>query len=124
MTVIRTWAFCDGSEWNALQPAPGEWDERVFAALDWVLAQAGARGLRAVLALTNYWEAYGGIKQYVRCGPCDLQCSKAVPVLTKSWKGMGAPSCMSGAVLPFLWDGNNHLYTRLVFVPMCLRLKF
>ena len=66
LSVLRTWAFCDGSEWNALQPAPGEWDERVFAALDWVVAQAGARGLRLIFALTNYWAAYGGIKQYVR----------------------------------------------------------
>ena len=66
LTVIRTWAFCDGAEWNALQPAPGEWDERVFAALDWLLAEAGTRGLRVILALTNYWAAYGGIKQYAR----------------------------------------------------------
>ncbi|KAK9846590.1 hypothetical protein WJX81_007289 [Elliptochloris bilobata] len=66
LSVVRTWAFADGAEWNALQPAPGEWDERIFAALDWVLAQAGARGLRMILVLTNYWEAYGGIKQYVR----------------------------------------------------------
>ena len=66
LSVLRTWAFCDGAEWNALQPAPGEWDERVFAALDWVVAQTSARGLRLVLALTNYWAAYGGIKQYVR----------------------------------------------------------
>ena len=66
LSVLRTWAFCDGSEWNALQPAPGEWDERVFGALDWVVAQAGARGLRLIFALTNYWAAYGGIKQYVR----------------------------------------------------------
>ena len=21
--MIRTWAFCDGQEWNALQPQPG-----------------------------------------------------------------------------------------------------
>lgn len=23
LTVVRTWAFCDGDEWNALQPSPG-----------------------------------------------------------------------------------------------------
>ena len=66
LSVLRTWAFCDGAEWNALQPAPGKWDERVFGALDWVVAQAGARGLRLIFALTKYWAAYAGIKQYVR----------------------------------------------------------
>ncbi len=75
LTVIRTWAFCDGAEWNALQPAPGEWDERVFAALDWLLAEAAARGLRVVLALSNYWAAYGGVKQYVRRAAPHAQCS-------------------------------------------------
>lgn len=24
LTVVRTWAFNDGPEWNALQPAPGQ----------------------------------------------------------------------------------------------------
>lgn len=24
LSVIRTWAFNDGNEWNALQPAPGK----------------------------------------------------------------------------------------------------
>ena len=23
LTAIRTWAFCEGKEWNALQPSPG-----------------------------------------------------------------------------------------------------
>lgn len=23
ITAIRTWAFCEGDEWNALQPKPG-----------------------------------------------------------------------------------------------------
>ena len=25
LTAIRTWAFCDGDEWNALQPKAGRW---------------------------------------------------------------------------------------------------
>ena len=24
LTVVRTWAFCDGEEWNSLQPTPGK----------------------------------------------------------------------------------------------------
>lgn len=41
-------------------------DERVFAALDWVIAEAAARGIALSLPLLNYWAAYGGVPQYVR----------------------------------------------------------
>ncbi|KAL3156379.1 hypothetical protein ABBQ38_000693 [Trebouxia sp. C0009 RCD-2024] len=64
--VVRTWAFNDGKEWNALQPAPGQFDERVFSGLDFVLAEAGRRGLKLILALTNYWTPFGGMTQYVK----------------------------------------------------------
>ncbi len=64
-TVVRTWSFCDGAaRWSALQPRAGEFEERVFRALDAVVAGAAARGLRLLLALTNYWEDYGGMRQY------------------------------------------------------------
>ena len=62
----RCRAAGDGPEWNALQPEAGAFDERVFAALDWVLAEAGARGIHLCLPLLNNWGAYGGIPQYVR----------------------------------------------------------
>ncbi len=59
VNVVRTWAFCDGSRAGALQPSAYTRDERVFRALDGVLAQARARDLRLVLVLTNYWQDYG-----------------------------------------------------------------
>jgi mannan endo-1,4-beta-mannosidase len=67
VTVIRTWAFADGpNQWNALQPKPGVYDERVFKALDRVIMEAGKRKLRLLLVLTNYWPEYGGMECYVR----------------------------------------------------------
>lgn len=67
LTVIRTWAFNEGAaQWNALQPAPGQFCDRVFRALDWVVAEAGRRGLKLLLNLTNYLPDYGGMLQYVR----------------------------------------------------------
>lgn len=30
LTVLRTWAFADGPQWNAIQPALGILDERVL----------------------------------------------------------------------------------------------
>lgn len=37
----------------------------MFQGLDWLLAEARARGLRLLLNLTNYWNDYGGMLQYV-----------------------------------------------------------
>ena len=65
LTVCRTWAFNDGS-YNALQLAPGRFDERVFKALDRVVAEAARHGVRLLLSLANNLEAYGGKTQYVR----------------------------------------------------------
>jgi mannan endo-1,4-beta-mannosidase len=68
-TVVRTWAFNDGPGWNALQTAPGVYSERVFAGLDHVVHEAGARGLKVILALVNNWDDYGGMRQYVEWSP-------------------------------------------------------
>jgi len=70
LNTLRTWAFNDGSdEWNALQPAPGVFDEQVLRGLDYVVEQAGRRGLRLILPLVNYWPDYGGMDQYVAWSP-------------------------------------------------------
>ncbi|GIL85341.1 hypothetical protein Vretifemale_13826 [Volvox reticuliferus] len=67
LTVIRCWAFCDGTdEWNALHPEPGKFNETVLVGLDWLVQEAGRRGIRLLLALTNYWADYGGMPAYVR----------------------------------------------------------
>jgi len=66
LKVVRTWAFCDGADqWNALQTAPGEYDERVFRGLDYVVYKAGELGLRLILPFVNTLDDYGGMAQYV-----------------------------------------------------------
>lgn len=70
LNTIRTWAFNDGAdEWNALQPAPGEFDESILQGLDYVVEEAGRRDLRLILPLVNYWPNYGGMDQYVSWSP-------------------------------------------------------
>ncbi|XP_047318612.1 mannan endo-1,4-beta-mannosidase 2-like [Impatiens glandulifera] len=64
LTVCRTWAFNDGA-YNALQISPGKFDERVFKALDHVIAEARREGIRLLLSLVNNLHAYGGKRQYV-----------------------------------------------------------
>ncbi|KAL1555604.1 Mannan endo-1,4-beta-mannosidase 2 [Salvia divinorum] len=65
LTVCRTWAFNDG-EYNALQITPGRFDERVFRALDYVIAESRRYGIRLMLCLVNNLQAYGGKTQYVK----------------------------------------------------------
>ncbi|EIE19597.1 glycoside hydrolase [Coccomyxa subellipsoidea C-169] len=72
LTVLRTWAFADGSQWNAIQPSLGILDERVLSGgLDYVVAMACSHNMRLVLTLTNYLTAFGGMqtnafKDYVK----------------------------------------------------------
>ena len=44
----------------------GQFDEHVFQALDWVISEAGNRGIKLMLTLGNFWTDYGGMKQYLR----------------------------------------------------------
>eukprot|EP01026_Neomeris_dumetosa_P061164 TRINITY_DN57733_c0_g1_i1.p1 TRINITY_DN57733_c0_g1~~TRINITY_DN57733_c0_g1_i1.p1 ORF type:complete len:391 (+),score=36.25 TRINITY_DN57733_c0_g1_i1:134-1306(+) len=65
MTVVRTWAFSDGPlQWQGLQRSPGQYDEATWIGMDFVLNEAANRGIKVVMALTNYWQHFGGIDQY------------------------------------------------------------
>ena len=60
--MVRTWAFGElpangNPKTPALQVAPGVYNEAMFAALDRVVFEAGKRGLRLLLALSNNWDA-------------------------------------------------------------------
>lgn len=65
---VRTNAFNDdpakiGS--SAIQRAPGDLDEVSLIGLDHVLAESARQGVQLLLVLTNYWDDYGGVAQYV-----------------------------------------------------------
>ncbi|KAH7519742.1 hypothetical protein FEM48_Zijuj08G0069500 [Ziziphus jujuba var. spinosa] len=64
LTVCRTWAFADGG-YGALQIAPGIYNEDVFQALDFVIAEANKYAVRLIMSLVNEWKDYGGKHQYV-----------------------------------------------------------
>ena len=65
---IRTNGFNDALEKEGsttIQLAPGVYDETSFRGLDLVLTRAHHHGVKLVLTLGNYWNAYGGARQYV-----------------------------------------------------------
>lgn len=66
--IVRTLAFNDDPAKtgdSAIQIAPFVFDEVSLQGLDRVLARANAFGIRLVLPLGNYWDGYGGTRQYV-----------------------------------------------------------
>jgi len=71
VTNLRVMAASEGPNTEpyritpALMVAPREYDERVFDGLDYLLAEIAARDMRAVMALSNFWEWSGGMAQYV-----------------------------------------------------------
>ena len=71
VTNVRVVAGSEGpgtEPWRvqpAVQPAPGEYDERVLNGLDFLLAEMAKREMRAVLVLNNFFQWTGGMAQYV-----------------------------------------------------------
>lgn len=58
----------DGSPWRmapTLQPAPGRYNEDLWDALDFLLAEMAKREMVAVVCLSNFWPWSGGMAQYV-----------------------------------------------------------
>lgn len=49
----------------ALQRSPGEFDDQLLEALDFLLAEMSSREMRAVLVLNNFFQWSGGMSQYV-----------------------------------------------------------
>ena len=61
LTVVRTWAFSEEGD-VVMHPRPGVTNDHVLRALDFVIYEAGKRGLRLVLPLLNYWNEAGGLR--------------------------------------------------------------
>ncbi|MCB9266282.1 MAG: cellulase family glycosylhydrolase [Lewinellaceae bacterium] len=58
----------DEAPWRmapALQPAPGQYNESLWDALDFLLAEMAKRNMVAVVCLSNFWPWSGGMAQYV-----------------------------------------------------------
>ncbi|QEY17029.1 MULTISPECIES: cellulase family glycosylhydrolase [unclassified Cellvibrio] len=97
MTSLRAWGFCDGeyygstdytgywdpifgtgtqSDSHCFQPnnpdkvtAAARFNEVGFKQLDFMLKEAGDRGIKSILPLTNYWGGFGGMCQYAAWSP-------------------------------------------------------
>ena len=84
INVFRTWAGiqCGGrgsTAWNQsnygghyncfINSEPGNFNETMFKALDWVIYEASKRDIRIMPVLVNNWNDYGGMRWYVQQSP-------------------------------------------------------
>ncbi|MBN1696736.1 MAG: cellulase family glycosylhydrolase [Spirochaetales bacterium] len=58
--VLRTWGFSHES-WHGFEPQEGSYYEAQFCLFDYIMESAKNHGIRIIIVLENYWEAYGGI---------------------------------------------------------------
>jgi mannan endo-1,4-beta-mannosidase len=71
VTNLRVMASSEGPDTEphrivpALMEAPGVYNLSVLDGLDYLLAEMGKRGMKAVMVLNNFWQWSGGMGQYV-----------------------------------------------------------
>jgi mannan endo-1,4-beta-mannosidase len=67
LAVVRLWGFLDGNASNGfvMQPTPGVYPEEGYERFDYTVWKAHQLGLKLVVALTNNWNDFGGMQQYV-----------------------------------------------------------
>ena len=63
--VIRLWGFSH-EEWHGFEIEKGVYNEPQFMLFDYVVKSAEANGLKLIVALENYWNDYGGIKDRLK----------------------------------------------------------
>lgn len=79
ITVLRVWGFLDGEKWcrekkTYMHSFPGIFGvpeglkgvQDGFERLDYVVKKAGELGIKLIIVLTNNWDDFGGMSQYVK----------------------------------------------------------
>ena len=58
--VVRTWGF-NHQTWCGFEPSKGVFSEPEFETFDYIMKSAQTNGIKVIITLENYWDAYGGI---------------------------------------------------------------
>lgn len=96
---LTTYPYRTPSE-KALQPQPGQFDEKIMYGLDYLLNELGKRNMKAVLHFTNTWDWSGGLGQYLQ------------------WNGYGdQPYSKYGG---YTWDKNQHYVAQFYTCQKCM----
>lgn len=81
VNAVRTWAHTTNPD-QPLQVSAGVYSEDAMHALDVVIAEAQAAGLRVVLSLADNWKYEGGVDEFVDWAPSVPARDAKYPVAT------------------------------------------
>jgi mannan endo-1,4-beta-mannosidase len=85
---------------KALQPHPGQFDEKIMYGLDYLLNELSKRKMKAVLHFTNTWDWSGGLGQYLQ------------------WNGFGPqPHSKYGG---YTWNADQHYTAQFYTCQKCM----
>ncbi|WP_299257259.1 PKD domain-containing protein [uncultured Aquimarina sp.] len=70
--VVRLWGFSH-EDWHGFEPQKGVYSEGQFSLFDYIIKSAEANGIKLIVALENYWNDYGGIKDRLTWEGIDVQ---------------------------------------------------
>ncbi|WP_299245686.1 PKD domain-containing protein [uncultured Aquimarina sp.] len=70
--VVRLWGFSH-EDWHGFEPQKGVYSEAQFSLFDYIIKSAEANGIKLIVALENYWNDYGGIKDRLKWEGIDVQ---------------------------------------------------
>ncbi|MGN0661300.1 MAG: beta-mannosidase, partial [Oscillospiraceae bacterium] len=62
INVIRLWGFASRDGYR-FEDGIGQYNEGTFTVMDYTMKSAKENGIRVIITLENYWDAYGGIDQ-------------------------------------------------------------
>lgn len=62
INVIRVWGFGSRDGYR-FEDGVGDYNEGTFSVMDYTMKSAKENGIRVIITLENYWDAYGGIDQ-------------------------------------------------------------
>lgn len=83
LNLARIWGHGDGN--HVLQTGPGQYNERVFRALDYVVFQAGKNNVRLLMSVTTFWQDGDGILSYARWAGLTYPVKNNSPYYTEQW---------------------------------------
>ncbi|KAA1245647.1 PKD domain-containing protein [Aquimarina sp. RZ0] len=69
--VVRLWGFSH-EDWHGFEPEKGVYSEAQFSLFDYIIKSAEANGIKLIVALENYWNDYGGIKDRLKWEGIDV----------------------------------------------------
>jgi len=70
--VARIWGFSH-EDWHGFEPQKGVYSEGQFSLFDYVVKSAEANGVKLIVALENYWNDYGGIRDRLKWEGIDVE---------------------------------------------------